>query len=191
MKIVMVIPVLFALQVYSQEFKKEFKLSSRKTELNTDNLVFDVSVNNKGKYSAAYTNNIPATIVRDFMGRYLGVSGARWYVDEKEVTAYFEFQLQSITLIYKKDGYLLSTRKIYDSSSLDPAVHTFLANEYLKGFVINLVTEVTREENKFYDISLFSQGKLQMIRLSQRKSDGILADGKIVYDKVDLFPDAK
>src|SRR5688572_33428162 len=70
----------------------------------------DVKVKNGEFFSSAYTNNVRAAVIADFLERFGEVPNVTWYVDEKEVHAYFKQGGKQVTVQYQPDGLHLQTR---------------------------------------------------------------------------------
>ncbi len=141
----------------------------------------NVLLKKNGAYIRGYRNNIPSAILSDFTRKYESAENANWKVDDHEVTCIFNFNGQKIIVAYKKNGYLLSTRKTYDSSKLHKTIKPFIRSEMDKGYRISLVTEVVSDAVTLYEISLTGQSKICIVRVSRNKDGEPVLDEKIFY----------
>jgi len=122
-----------------------------------------------GVFVKAYLNNIPSAVMADFIKRYTKVQYVNWKVDDDQVNGYFDYNNEKVAVTYKKNGYLLSTRKTYDSVNLSKSLRIYIQAELNKGFQINTITEVISGEVTLYEINLVDQQQICIVRLSKNK----------------------
>ena len=139
----------------------------------------DVKVRDGKFFFTAYTNNVRAAVIADFLERFGEVPNVSWYVDEKEVSAYFIKGNDQITVQYQPDGLHLQTKKNYDGANLDSRVSELLQRELGKKFSLNLVTEVIKDTHACYEVSLYSKTQLYFVRIYKNLEDESL----VIADK--------
>ena len=145
--------------------------------LSTDDITprHDVKVKDGNFFSTAYSNNVRAAVIADFLERFGEVPNVSWYVDEKEVSAYFIHEEKQVTVQYQPDGLHLQTKKNYDGVNLDPRVSELLQRELGKKFSLNLVTEIIKDTYACYEVSLYSNTQLYFVRVYKNLDDETLA----------------
>ena len=156
---------LMATGIHSQVVRSEFVFGSKQSHI-------DVQIKKDKLFTVGFINNISANIWRDFSVTFKDPTDIRWYVEGKEITGYFNCDSEKIIVCYKKDGYLISTRKAYPGDKLDPLIAGFLSREMEKSFVVYLVTEVNKDDNTIYEISLQDEKSwcfVQIFRNTERE----------------------
>lgn len=142
--------------------------------IETDNNNSDVKVLQGDMMISGFKNNISANVYRTFYEMFENTEIVSWRVDAKEVTAFFKRDSESVIARFKKNGYLISIRKVYGIARLDSLVKDFIYREVDKDFSINLVTESTNENHTVYEISLFEKNRFYIIQVD-KKQDGTLS----------------
>jgi len=179
---------LVSTQCYSQDFVKNTQAQST-FQINYNNEeppeATTVLLKRNGVYVPAYRNNIPSAVLADFTRKFEKADAVAWKVDDNEVNGNFKMEEQKISVTYKKNGQLISTRKIYDGKSLNNALQYYIQSDLKKGFAINLVTEYTSDGTTLYEINLQNQKQINIIRLSKNKDGAIELTERLSYFKVD------
>src|SRR5687767_7479617 len=129
---------LFALLFITTKNFSQIRLGS--VYVKTERNFSEEKTNTRSTYVKAFANNIPTAVINDFSARYPGVEKISWYVNDKDVSGYFNNNDQQVTISYKKDGLFLYERKTYDGSKLNQLARDFLERETGFSFVISQVT---------------------------------------------------
>ncbi|HUR65758.1 MAG TPA: hypothetical protein VMZ03_05365 [Chitinophagaceae bacterium] len=154
------------------------------TNFTDDRVPGKIMFKKNGQYVKAYLNNVPSAVLADFTKRYEDPSIVSWVIDESDITGYFNLDKESVIVSYKKDGYLVSIRKTYDSTKLVKQVRDFLHDELKKGYLINLVTEIIINDGTLYEVTLLKQQQVFVITLSKKRNGDILVSDRLYYTQV-------
>lgn len=163
-KILFILALLTFKENYSQVFRNVVVIRH-------DDSRVDAGIKKNKTFSAVYANNISAIIIRDFMKKFENAKDVRWFVDDRKVKACFTNDKEYITVLYKTNGYLISTRKNFDGSRLNPGVAAFLNQELGTDFNVNLVTEITRGSDTVFEINLQNEKQICIVQLCKNKGD--------------------
>ena len=163
-KVFLIIILLCSFQSYSQlSFNRIYEKSGKK-ELTGE-------LGTKTSYVKTYSNNLPVAVIADFFEKYPGVQDVAWFINEKNVTGYFQYKGQDITVSYKKDGFLLSTRKVYDRTRLSARISQYLEDEVGREYEVHMITELVKDDYTIYEVSLLSLQKLCIIQVCRNHDD--------------------
>ena len=165
-KILLPMFFLATIEAYSQ-------VASNDLVIGNNNKYFDVRINKNNAFPGLI-NNVSTNVIRSFIDMFGCATAVNLFVNEQEATAYFNCDNVAVTVRYKRDGNLISTRKVYDGSKLQPLVADFLSREIKKGFVINLVTELIMGDNTIYEISLQDLSQWCFIQVYKNNENGEL-----------------
>lgn len=163
-KMLFILSLLISKENNSQIFRNE-------SEFRYNYKRFEVRIKKGNIYSEAYKNNIRAYILRDFMRKFKYASDVRWYVDKSEITAFFTYENENITVLYKRDGSNILTRKNYNGSRLNPGVAAFLKQEIEASFVIDNVTELIMSNYTVFEVSFQSEKQLCIVQVYKNHED--------------------
>jgi len=130
------------------------QLSNNATVNNSDGQTFVVKIWKNDVFVPGYINNVKASVIRSFNKMFDNPQQVNWFVDDKDVTAYFIYNNESVAVHYHGKGYYISARRVYDATMLDPRIYSYIRQEIGKRYIVNLVTEVVTEKGITYEISL-------------------------------------
>jgi hypothetical protein len=180
---------LVSAQCYSQDFVKTTQAhSSYQVNLNDNDNSPDattVLLKRNGVYVPAYRNNIPSAVLSDFTRKFENADAVSWKVDDNEVNGSFRLNNEKISVTYKKNGHLVSSRKTYDADKMNSALLYYVQSDIKKGFKINMVTEFTSDQTTLYEINLQNQKQINIVRLSKNKDGAIEVTERLSYFKSD------
>ena len=131
----------------------------------------ETTASEKSTYVKGFTNNIPGPVIRDFSLRYPDAENISWYVNDKEINGHFSYDNQEFKVAYKKDGLFLYERTSYDGSKLNQAARDFLEKETGFALPVKYVTQVTREQEEVFEVSIEDEKRWHIYRFG-RKLDG-------------------
>ena len=166
-KILLPMFFLATMEAYSQ-------VASNDLVIGNNNKYFDVKIK-KNNVFPGLINNVSTNVIRSFIDMFGCATEVNLFVNEQEATAYFICDNEAVTVRYKRDGNLISTRKVYEGSKLQPLIADFLSREIEKHFVINLVTELTMGDNTIYEISLQDQSHWCVLQIFRNDETGVLS----------------
>ena len=132
-------------------------------------------------YTTGFINNVKTRVIRHFIKTFNNTTDVRWFIDEEGATAYFICNNEKVKVRYDKNGQHLSTRKTYDENKLDPLIAQWVKLEFGEEFVIYLVTEVIKDDNTIYEITLQNQFYWCIENLVKKKVPGLekLCENKV------------
>jgi len=168
----MLVPVLLAAQL---PFAGVF--------VRTEKRISETELENKSSYVKAHVNNVPAHVMNSFLTRYPAAENVSWFVNNKEISAYFKTDGQDINVNFKKNGLLLSTRKTYDALLLDQRVREFLFHEMEPCYTFKYVTEVVHENEIVYEVSMETERDLCIVRVIDRKGQALVIEDQTKLKK--------
>jgi hypothetical protein len=141
---------------------------------NSTNKPQSMAIKNKQEIEAnGFLNNINSRAARHLIMTFENATNIQWLIDEKEIVAYFTQDEEKVKICYNKNGYHLSIRKIYPADKLDPLIAQIIKNEVNDDFSIYMVTEVTRGDNKIYEITLQNRLYWCIMQLLQNKEGSL------------------
>ena len=166
-KILFPLFILINMESFSQAF-------STKLALKRDDSHFDVQLRKGNRFTAGFINNVSATVIRDVKKKFENATSIRWFVNDNTVTGYFDNDNEKITVLYQSNGYCIATWKNYEGNKLDPKVVDVLNGELGTRFTIYLVTELIRDTDTIYTISLQDQEYWCSIQIFKNNDEGLL-----------------
>lgn len=152
------------MQGYSQFIRSELAIKENETNLK-------VWLKKNNIFIDSFTNDININVYRTFIDMFGSVPDVYWFIERKEFTSYFILDSISVIGRYKKNGTLISIRKNYDATKLNPEIINFLKQELGTSFRINLVTEILREDETIYEISLQNEKNWCIVQLYKNKEN--------------------
>jgi hypothetical protein len=145
---------------------------------------FSVKIWKGNMFMPGFINNISANIVRSFQKMFGDPGKVNWFVDDKDITAYFTYHNEKVAVHYHGKGYYLSTRKVYDATDLEPWVYNYIRQEAGKKYIINLVTEAVTNKVITYQISLEDKNTWMVLQLERNNERNLLTTlDKKIYKK--------
>src|SRR5688572_9925464 len=134
----------------------------------------DVEIKKNSAFTTDLIKEISANMWIDFIRMFNNPADVLWYIDKEEITAYFNYDSESVIVRYKRNGHLISIRKAYQGNKLNSFVADFLNREIKKGFIINMVTELTVGDNTIYEISLQDEKRWCVLQIFQNNELRVL-----------------
>src|SRR5688572_5911045 len=153
-----------AMQGHSQFIRSELAIKENETHLNE-------WLKKNNLFISGFTNDINTNVYKTFIDMFGSVPGVYWFIEKMEITSYFILDSISVIGRYKKNGNLISIRKNYDASKLNLEITDFLKQELGTSFSVNLVTEILREDDTIYEISLQDKKRLCIVQLYKNKEN--------------------
>jgi hypothetical protein len=126
-----------------------------------------------GMSTTGFINDVNPKAMRHLMKSFQNAANIEWQIDEEDITADFTQDDERIKVRYDKNGYHLSTRKIYPGNKLEPFIAVMVRKEVDKNFGIYLVIELINGGKKDYEIILQNQQYWCLVRITQSK-EGLL-----------------
>jgi hypothetical protein len=130
-------------------------------------------------YTELYINNVNPHAVQYLVNNYEDAENIQWIIDESGTLAKFNEGEKRILLIYDNDGNIVSTRKSYPGKILDPPIADFVKKTAGKDYSLYLVTEIIKEEQVTYQVSLENKSKWKIMRIVGNKEKGFERSGDV------------
>jgi hypothetical protein len=138
----------------------------RPTHALSQNSPASYTVLTSSKYSATplRMNEVNRTAIRHFRANFSSTGNEQWYkVDDFYMANFFDGQIRG-KAYYKSRGGFAFCMKFYDATLLDPDTR-FLIMKKFENYKIDVVTEITNLEEKFYFIKIKSSTNIKTLKV--------------------------
>lgn len=149
-------------------------LSVNAQSSNNDIENFSVKIWKDNVFMPGFINNVSANVIRSFQKMFGNPDKVNWFVDDKDITAYFTYNKENVAVHYHGKEYYISTRKVYDATFLEPWIYNYIRNEAGKKYIINLVTESVTDQGITYQISLEDKNTWLFIQVERNNERNML-----------------
>ena len=145
---------------------------------------FSVKIWKDNVFIPGFINNVSTNVIRSFKKMFGNTNKVNWFVDDKDITAYFVYNQENVAVHYHGKEYYISTRKVYDATFLEPWIYNYVRQEAGKSYIINLITESVTDKGITYQISLEDKKTWLLLQVERNTERNILTTAnKQVFKK--------